>query len=108
MITDEAILDCVREQVVAALPTHVMRSIARQLLRKQLAVLTLEEAARFLKWRDPESLRKALARAGVDKIKTSSRILTFAVPDLIRFRERNRVKGRGHTARGTIPFRRAA
>lgn len=92
-ITQERLEELTREQIAAALPAHIVRSIARQIVRKQLEVKTLEEAARFLKWKDPESLRKALARAGVDKIKTSSRILTYTIHDLVAFRERNRVRG---------------
>jgi hypothetical protein len=83
----------VRERIAAALPNHIVRSIARQTIRKELGVMSLEEAAKFLKWRDAESLRQALARAGVDKIKTSSKILTYTVVDLVKFRERNRVRG---------------
>ncbi|TMJ17782.1 MAG: hypothetical protein E6G94_01395, partial [Alphaproteobacteria bacterium] len=61
MISDEQILDCVRARIAAALPNHVVRSIARQMIRKDLGVMSLAEAAKFLKWTDPESLRQALA-----------------------------------------------
>ena len=91
--------ELMREHIGAAMPAHIVRSIARQIIRKQLEVKTLEEAARFLKWTDPESLRKALARAGVDKIKTSSRILAYTVTDLVKFRERMRVKGHAKSRR---------
>jgi hypothetical protein len=90
MISDAEIAECVRERIAAALPNHVVRSIARQIIRKELGVMTLLETAKFLKWRDPEALRKKLRRAGVLGIKTSSRILTYAIPDLVAFRERNR------------------
>jgi hypothetical protein len=82
----------VREQVLAALPSHTLRAIARQQLRKQLGQLTLKEAARWLRWRSPESLRRALKRKGIDKI-SGCPDLTYAVPDLVRFREMHRVKG---------------
>jgi hypothetical protein len=108
MISDDQILDCVRERIAAALPNHVVRSIARQIVRKQLGVLTLSEAARLLKWTDPESLRQALARAGVDKIKTSSRILTYTVEDLMKFRERYRVRGHAKSSLRLVKERAAA
>jgi hypothetical protein len=92
-ITQEQLEALTGERIRLALPNHVVRSIARQIIRKQLGSKTLKEAAEFLRWEYPEALRKALARAGVDKIKTSSRILTYTVTDLMKFRERNRVKG---------------
>lgn len=92
-ISPEQVDAFVRAQIGAALPAHVLRGIARRILRKELGQLTLREAARFLKWRSPESLRRALARAGVDKIKDCPS-LTYTVPDLIAFRERHRVKGK--------------
>jgi hypothetical protein len=94
MITDDAIAEAVRERIERALPNHVVRGIARQMIRKELGVKTLEEAAKFLKWTDPEALRRKLKRAGVDCIKTSSRILTYTIVDLVAFRERNRVRGK--------------
>jgi hypothetical protein len=90
MISDEQIAECVRQRIEAALPNHMVRAIGRQIIRKQLGTLTLKEAARWLKWRDPDALRKKLRRAGVRGIKTSSRILTFAIPDLVAFRDKNR------------------
>jgi hypothetical protein len=101
-ITQDRLDELTRERIAAALPNHIVRGIARQMIRKELGVMTLEEAARFLKWTDPEALRQKLARAGVDKIKTSSRILTYTVVDLVKFRERNRNKGHAKSRRPKI------
>jgi hypothetical protein len=86
-ISQERIEELAREQIAAALPAHTLRRIARNILRRQLGVLTLREAARWLKWKSPEALRRALVRAGVPKVKTSAGILCFTVPELIKFRD---------------------
>lgn len=96
-ISPEQLEAFVRQEIAGALPAHVLRAIARQILRKQLGQLTLREAARWLRWKSPESLRRALQRKGIDKIKGCPD-LTYAVPDLIRFRELHRVRqGKGRS-----------
>ena len=67
MISDEQILDCVRARIAAALPNHVVRSIARQMIRKDLGVMSLAEAAKFLDDRSPDK-RKKLAESLVQSL----------------------------------------
>ena len=84
--------DFVRSRIEEALPNHVLRAIARNILRKQLAEPTLEEAARLLKWKSPIALRRALERFGVELTKTSTRIVTVPISELRRFQRAHRVK----------------
>jgi len=109
-ITREAVDAIVRERILAVLPDNVVRGIARQLLRKQLGALTLREAARWLKWKDANKLRLKLRGAGVRGFKTGSQ-LTFAIPDLVAFRERFRqpkAGGQRSEVRGQTRWRMAA
>lgn len=93
MIDENAIEKLVQQHIGEVLPPRIVHALARSVLRKQLSQLTLKEAARWLKWKSPESLRRALSCAGVDKIKGCP-VLTYTVPDLVAFREQHRVKGR--------------
>jgi hypothetical protein len=90
-ITQDRIEELIREHIGAALSEIDFRQIARAELRHQLGVFTLKEACRWLKWKSPLSLSRALKRHGIDVIKTDPKKITLTLPDLIAFREKHRV-----------------
>src|SRR5690349_1144167 len=100
LLTDEEMRAMVARHVAESLPPHVLRSLARNCIRREIGILSLEEAARWLKWESPEALRRALARAGVDKVKQSSRMIHYWITDLRAFLKSRTVKAKSR--RGKI------
>jgi hypothetical protein len=67
----------VRERVEAVLTPAKVYAMAR----RRVNVVRLATAGRWLGWRDLESLRKALARDGVAKVKFSARKTGYLIED---------------------------
>jgi hypothetical protein len=54
--------DFIRDRIAEVLTPEAVNQIARHIVREQLGVFTLKEAARWLKWQSPVSLGRAMKR----------------------------------------------
>ena len=93
-ISESALVALAERQIAATLTPHVVRTIARAIIRKQIGVISVDAAARWLGFKSPESCRRVLTRSNVPRVKLCARQLGYRLEDLKAYRDARVVMGR--------------